>query len=218
MLKIFSRFVALKTLLLLVTEVLWITVVMTSLADLYYRYIKHWEEGVDLPHIALRVAVITLICQLCLYYNDLYDLAVVNSRQELIIRLMQSFGVACLLMFPLFIVFPQLVIGSSNVVAVAVMAGVLILLGWRMLITLAYRVYEVPKRLLLLGTSDLAFDILTALEARSELSMRVIGLILGSEAAPETIPVALPVLGTVDDLERIAAEHQINRVVVALPD
>src|SRR5258708_38799166 len=98
------------------------------------------------------------------------------------------------------------------------MAGVLILLGWRMLITLAYRVYEVPKRLLLRGTSDLAFDIVTALETRSELSMKVIGFILGSEAASETIPAGLAVLGTVDDLEKLAEEHQINRVVVALPD
>ncbi len=158
MLKILSRYVSLKTLLLLVTEVFWIAAVMTVLGNLYAHYVVHWEEGVNVPFLAVRVALITLVCQLSMYYNDLYDLEVVNSRQELLIRILQSFGVACLVLFPVFWIFPKMVIRSSNVVAAAVVVGVLILLGWRMLITLAYRLYEVPKRVVILGTGPLALD------------------------------------------------------------
>ena len=49
MLKILSRYVSLKTLLLLVTEVFWIAAVMTVLGNLYAHYVVHWEEGVDVP-------------------------------------------------------------------------------------------------------------------------------------------------------------------------
>jgi sugar transferase (PEP-CTERM system associated) len=218
MLKILSRYVSLKTLLLLVTEVFWIAAVMTVLGNLYAHYVAHWEDGVDVPFLWLRVALITLICQLSLYYNDLYDLEVVNSRQELLIRILQSFGVACLVLFPVFWIFPKMVIHSSNVVAAAVLVGVLILLGWRMLITLAYRIYEVPKRVMILGTGPLAMDMVGALNSRSDLSLKVIGLIGGTSEDTSKVPEGLPVLGTMDKLEELAELHAVNRVVVALSD
>jgi len=218
MLKILSRYVSLKTLLLLVTEVFWIAAVMTVLGNLYAHYVAHWEEGVDVPFLWMRVALITLICQLSMYYNDLYDLEVVNSRQELLIRILQSFGVACLVLFPVFWIFPKMVIHSSNVVAAAVLVGVLILLGWRMLITLAYRIYEVPKRVMILGTGPLAMDMVGALNARSDLSLKVIGLIGGVSEDTSKVPESLKVLGTMDKLEELAELHAVNRVVVALSD
>ena len=89
MLKILSRYVSLKTLLLLVTENFWITAALTLLANLHAHYILRWDQGVDIPRIALRLALITFICQLSLYYNDLYDLSVAYSRQELLIRILR---------------------------------------------------------------------------------------------------------------------------------
>jgi sugar transferase (PEP-CTERM system associated) len=218
MLKILSRYVSLKTLLLLVTEVFWIAAAMTVLGNLYARYVVHWPEGVDVPFLAVRVALITLVCQLSMYYNDLYDLEVVNSRQELLIRILQSFGVACLVLVPVFLIFPKMVIHNSNVVAAAVLVGVLILLGWRMLITLAYRLYEVPKRVMILGTGPLAMDMVQALSARSDLSLKVIGLIAGGQESVAEVPPEIPVLGAMEKLEELAELHAVNRVVVALSD
>jgi sugar transferase (PEP-CTERM system associated) len=218
MLKILSRYVSLKTLLLLVTEVFWIAAAMTILGNLYARYVEGWPEGINIPYLAARVALITLVCQVSMYYNDLYDLEVVNSRQELLIRILQSFGVACLVLVPVFLIFPNMVIHSSTVVAAAVLVGVLILLGWRMLITLAYRLYEVPKRVVILGTGPLAMDMVQALNARSDLSLKVIGLIAGAHENTGAVPPEIPVLGVMEKLEELAELHAVNRVVVALSD
>jgi sugar transferase (PEP-CTERM system associated) len=222
MLKILSRYVSFKTLLLLVTEVFWITGAMIVLANLYARYVRHWEPGVvDIPRIALRVATITLICQVCLYYNDLYDLAVVNSRQEVLIRILQSMGAACLVLFLLFLIFPKLVIGSSNMVATGVGVGVLLLLAWRMLFTFAYRYYDQPSRVVILGGGELAHDLVRAIRERSDLNMLVMGLV-GAEAGEELNPAVeaqgLRMLGTIADLETVARDLGVNRVVVALAD
>jgi sugar transferase (PEP-CTERM system associated) len=143
---------------------------------------------------------------------------VVNSRQELLIRILQSFGVACLVLVPVFLIFPKMVIHNSNVVAAAVLVGVLILLGWRMLITLAYRLYEVPKRLVILGTGPLALDMVQALRARSDLSLKVIGMIAGAHENVDGVPPEIPVLGAMEKLEELAELHAVNRVVVALTD
>src|SRR5918993_3557476 len=44
--------------------------------------------------VAWKIALVTALCQLCFYYNDLYDLTVVHSSRELIIRLLQATGAA----------------------------------------------------------------------------------------------------------------------------
>ncbi len=218
MLKILSRYVSLKTLLLLVTEVFWIAAALTILGNLYARYVIHWPEGVDVPFLAIRIALITLVFQVSMYYNDLYDLDVVNSRQELLIRILQSFGVACLVLVPVFLIFPKMVIHSSNVVAAGVVIGVLILLGWRMLITMAYRLYEVPKRVIILGTGPLAMDMVKALKARTDLGLKITGLISATSEAPAEPPEGVAILGSMDKLEQLADQVGVDRVVVALSD
>src|SRR3954466_14684990 len=35
-----------------------------------------------------KIGLVTVVCQLCLYYNDFYDLTVVHSSRELIVRLL----------------------------------------------------------------------------------------------------------------------------------
>ena len=44
----------------------------------------------DLPASLWKVGLVTIVCQLCLYYNDFYDLTIVQSNRELIVRLLQS--------------------------------------------------------------------------------------------------------------------------------
>ena len=110
-------------------------------------------------------------------------------------------------------------IGSSNVVAVGVLFGVLILLGWRMLITAAYRHYEVPNNLIILGAGDLALDLVQAIETRADLNMKVVGLVgsePGEELNPQLAARGLRILGTTDTLEALVQEHGVNRVAVAL--
>ena len=48
----------------------------------------------------LKLLFITGVCQLCLYYNELYDLKVADSLKELTIRLVQSLGAAAILSSP----------------------------------------------------------------------------------------------------------------------
>ena len=39
-----------------------------------------------------------MLCELCLYYNDLYDLTLVHSNRELIVRLLQAAGAASIVL------------------------------------------------------------------------------------------------------------------------
>jgi exopolysaccharide biosynthesis polyprenyl glycosylphosphotransferase len=73
-----------------------------------------------------------------------------------------------------------------------------------------------PDRLLLVGTGDVARTILQKTLQAPELGYRVIGFVNGHEASLQIAGV--PLLGTQAELPRILQEHNIQEVVIALPE
>jgi sugar transferase (PEP-CTERM system associated) len=216
MLKLFSRYVPLKTVLLLVTENVLIT---GTLAALLQWWARSLFQDADVGSVALRVAFITLVFQVSLFYNDLYDLTVVHTRSELLIRTLQSFGAAGVLLSILFYIFPSLIIGEGNyVVVLFLVIGVLFLLGWRTLVGYAARFYETPRRVLVVGTGDVAVDLVKALRDRPDLNMKVMGFLGESAEQVGSVLVNPKVVGVTEQLEELVESHNIDRVVVALPD
>src|SRR5437868_2678157 len=63
-----------------------------------------------------KIVLVTALCQLCFYYNDLYDLTIVHSSRELVIRLLQAAGAAAIVLaFACFTV-PWLILDPSTFV------------------------------------------------------------------------------------------------------
>src|SRR5215831_3692813 len=60
------------------------------------------------PILIFKAVVATGICQLCLYYADVYDLRSLGSRAEVFFRLLQALGAATLLLAVLFLLFPDI--------------------------------------------------------------------------------------------------------------
>src|SRR5580700_3113566 len=60
-----------------------------------------------------RIVLITALCELCFYYNDLYDLTVVHSKNELAIRLLQGGAAAAIVLAVVPVLIPQLIMGHG---------------------------------------------------------------------------------------------------------
>src|ERR1700682_6726430 len=58
-----------------------------------------------------RIALVTVVCELCFYYNDLYDLTLVHSKTELVVRVLQSAGAAAIVLAVVSVLVPSLIIG-----------------------------------------------------------------------------------------------------------
>src|SRR5690349_1828562 len=65
---------------------------------------------------AWKIALVTGLCQLCFYYNDLYDLTVVSSSRELVIRLLQAAGAAAIVLAVVCVFAPSLILDPSTFV------------------------------------------------------------------------------------------------------
>src|SRR5689334_3830584 len=71
--------------------------------------------AIDLQDAAywLKLGIFTLICWLSLYYNDLYDFAVVRRRTDLFAHTLQALGSACLALAVLYFLSPSTSLGRG---------------------------------------------------------------------------------------------------------
>ncbi len=124
--------------------------------------------------------------------------------------------------------FPQYAF-SRQVVLVAGMLNILFLGGWRLLIRFASRIRAIPflgtvgrtllkRRLLIVGTGEAASGILRKIRQRVDSGYEPVGfLVTKEEDLLKESDTGVPVLGTLQELDRIARSHRI-RTVVFSPD
>lgn len=162
-----------------------------------------------------KAVVVAALCQISLYYAELYDLRVVADRRELVVRVMQALGAASLLLALTYYLLPTLVIGRG-VFLVATLLVVTLVAGWRFAFEWLSMAVGPAERLLVVGTSTAARDLVRELRSRhSELGVEIVGFADGLEVP--TVD-GFPVVGTIDEIPDLVVRHKVDRVVVSLAD
>lgn len=166
----------------------------------------------------LKAALIAVVCQVCLYYADLYDFRIVADRRELFVRALQSLGAASLILAVLYLLDDDLMLGN-RVFFVAAAFVVLIIVGWRVAFEWIAKRARPTERLLLVGTGVAAVGLATELhDRRQELGVELVGFVDPDEAQVGSSLINPGVIGIIDDIPRIVKEHDVDRVVVSLAD
>ena len=165
-----------------------------------------------------KTLFVAVVCQLCLYYADLYDFRTVSDRRELFVRLTQALGATSVILAVAYFWFPQLILGrgvfifSASVVLLAIT-------GWRVAFEWITRKLGPRERLLLIGTGPGSVELARELlELRHTLGVQIVGFV-----DPDPLQVGKPVLnpgviGTIGDVPEIVRARQVDRVVVSLAD
>jgi sugar transferase (PEP-CTERM system associated) len=165
-----------------------------------------------------KSALIAAVCQLCLYYSDLYDLRVVADRRELFVRALQSLGAASLILAALYYLVPDLILGRG-VFFISAAFVVIIIVGWRVAFEWLAKRARPTERLLLVGTGVAAVGLATELhQRRQELGVEIVGFV---DPDPELVGTSLVnpgVIGIIDDIPTIVRDQDVDRVVVSLAD
>src|SRR6185436_15892280 len=148
----------------------------------------------------MRIAIIALVCQLCLYYADLYDLRVSSKPAELYVRLLQALAGTSVILAVIYFWYPPLVIGP-NVFLLSVFFVLSTGVGWRVAFDWISRRVKPRERLLLVGTGNAAVGLARELlDRRSELGVDIVGFIDPDPVRGTTRVMAPGVVGTVDDI------------------
>ncbi len=162
-----------------------------------------------------RVLLVLIVCQLCLYYRNLYEFRVLANRSELLIRVLQALGAASLILALVYLFVPSLIIARG----VFVTSGLLVAAGvtsWRLSFEWISRRVAPRERLLLVGVSSASIALARELGERTERAIEVVGFV-----CPDADRAGAPdanVIGTIEDIPAIVRARGVDRVVVSLAD
>ncbi len=171
----------------------------------------------DLPSNLWKILLATLVCLLCLYYNDFYDLTLVHSNRELVVRLLQAAGAASIVLAALYFLRPDLMIGNGIFVS-ALFVFLVAILGWRLVFNRVSDSMKLQERVLFVGTGETARKVARQVLDQHEYAYRVIGFIDDDASRIGERIVNPAIVGTPADIDRLIAEHHIDRIVVGLSD
>src|ERR671918_1400308 len=135
----------------------------------------------DVAQDVWKIVLITGLCQLCFYYNDLYDLTIVHSSRELLIRLLQAAGAASILIALLYLIAPSIAIGDGIFVS-SLVIFLIAIIAWRLLFNRLAYASQLEERVLIVGTGVTARMVARQIQSQHDFGYRVIGLIDDSPA------------------------------------
>ncbi len=164
---------------------------------------------------ALRAGVVTVVFQLTLYFFDLYDLSRTTKMVDTAVRIVQSFGVGCIVLAGLYTSFPRLVI-STKIFWIGYLVICLALTAWRALYyaLLEKRLFSQP--ILLLGTGKIAKEIAEEIENKQDAGYKIAAFV-GKEL-PLHNPHNAPLISPAIPLPDTCVQYHPERIVVALDD
>jgi sugar transferase (PEP-CTERM system associated) len=159
----------------------------------------------------------TVICMIALYLYDLYDYTVMNNRRELLLRLMQAFGIAWAVLALLFYAVPFLLIGRG-VSLISVPLVMFLLLIWRLIVHSLTGHPDIGEKVLIVGSGKTAIDTAKVVLDRRDAGYRVVGFLSSEQEQIGKSLVNPKVIGLMDELEEIVKRERVDRIVVAIRD
>ena len=172
--------------------------------------------GADVAHDVWKIALITGLCQLCFYYNDLYDLTIVHSSRELLIRLLQAAGAATILVALLYLLIPSMALGNRIFVS-SLVIFLIAIIAWRLLFNRLAYASHLEERVLIVGTGATARMVARQIQSQHDFGYRVIGYIDDSPTLGNGV-LNPATIGIAEDIPRIVEQYDVDRIVVGLSD
>jgi len=169
----------------------------------------------DASGVIWKVLLATAVCELCFYYNDLYDLNLVQRKTELIVRVLQAAGAAAIVLAIASVVVPSLMMGHGTFITSLFLMLVAVPL-WRIAFEGLSHDPALDERVLIVGTGTTARMLAQQIGTQRDFAYRLVGFV--DDGTGHTSVRAHDVLGGAADITRIVAERHIDRIVVGLSD
>lgn len=217
MLKIGGQRVPSRTIFLIVTDCILI------LLGLVFATIVRFEPGgTILLHLrglqtVARFGLVVLICELALYYNDLYNPRVIDRHSELVLRMLRALGFAYLALAIVYYFVPDSSLGRG-IAVLAMPATLVLLLIWRLFLIATGFAMGGPERVLVLGTGPAGISLVREIISRPDLHLKVVGFL---DEKGENIGKSLVnpgIIGAAADVESLVSSEKIDRVILSLEE
>jgi sugar transferase (PEP-CTERM system associated) len=172
------------------------------------------HEALVAPHLRKKAIVYAVLVAGAAYYTGLYDRSGVRGGASIARRWLTAAVVATPLLFVAFYLFPQIEIGRGIFLA-SVAFTVTVLPAWRITYDAVTQNVVAPRRVLVMGTGELALQIREHLAMHPEVGDACVGLLARDRAHVDE---EAGVVGTYGELFEFARALEVEVVVVAFRD
>jgi sugar transferase (PEP-CTERM system associated) len=170
----------------------------------------------------LKILLITVVCQISLYYNDLYELKVTQNIRELGLRLIQALGFAAIVLAIIYIFVPTAVVGTRTFL-ISVGIIIIIIVSWRFCYASVLDHGLFNQRIILLGSAGLIGKIKQEINERKDCGYVIVAEVPDAKRkrnpdnpGPKN---SQNVIGhKYEGLADLARAYNIDKIVVALEE
>jgi sugar transferase (PEP-CTERM system associated) len=170
----------------------------------------------DDPALAWRILLTSGLFLVCLYYNDFYDLTVVQSAREMIVRLLQAGGAASIILAVIYFVVPALAVGGDAFFP-SLALFIVATLTWRFAFNVVIRAPRLVENILIVGTGPTAVGVARQIFLQHDFACHIVGFI-GDDPGHYLPPGYPGVIGGPGDIAKLVEQHAVQRIVVAVSD
>src|SRR5947207_6353139 len=200
--QLFNRNVSVRGLTVFAFEVVLISGSMALAAGLHGSFAADGPNAVGT--MLWKIALVTALCQLCFYYNDRYDLNLVQANRELVVRLLQATGAAAIVLAAACLAAPSLILDPGTFVT-ALGVFVVAVLSWRITFNHLAHDPHLDERVLILGTGLTARRLAQQIGTRQDFAYRLVGFV--KDRNDDVLVRQHDILGDVNDIDRRSEEH-----------
>ena len=215
MIRVFKQYYPIRNIFFVIGEGL---VIYLSVFTAAYA-LRNTEPFVPDSTLALKMLLATLVCQLCLYYGDLYDMSTSKSSVELCVRLLQALGVAAILLAIIYFIFPKTILNTGNYIVSALIL-VFLLSSWRLGYALVLNRGLFDKKIILIGSDELAQKINNEIMQKKDCGYQVACIVLEKYHQGTITDAQTPVIRKkgYQGLCALATKLNIDTIVVAIKE
>ncbi|MCF8025622.1 MAG: TIGR03013 family PEP-CTERM/XrtA system glycosyltransferase [Desulfobacteraceae bacterium] len=168
-----------------------------------------------LPLYIFRALVVTFVFQVCFYFFDLYDHTIIPLFSDHTLKVLQTFGIGCIILAFVYYMFPLLTI-SNRVFWTGMLAVGLAILFWRFAYfqILEHRIFDQPVALV--GTGRLAGQIVSAIEEKKDSGHKIVAFVGDKQSS--VVADGIPVFSEAGELQSLCENGEVEKIVLALDE
>jgi sugar transferase (PEP-CTERM system associated) len=204
-----------KTLIVAVSEILLIMASLLVATVLRFPHFFALSEFLSDRQNWYRFIVVAVVCQLSLYYNDLYDLRATRNLSALLVRSLRALGTALLALASLYYLFPHIRL-ERGILALMPPLALGAIISCRLGLHYSRGFTRPLERVLILGTGSSAVDLTREILSRPELQYKIVGFLDEKGENVGKMMVKPGIIGGISQLEEIVDRECIDRLVISL--
>ncbi len=213
MLRIFRQLYTIRNIFFILAEAffIYLSVIATS-----FILIPSSEFSFDI-WLNYKALVISSVCIVCLYYNNVYDIAITKDYSELSIRLVQAFGAALIFLAGIYMVFSDVIICRGFFLIYLPIVMVIISL-WRFLYITILKKGILNEKIILIGSGEICQGIIDKINDQIDCGFTLVGVVeeSGYEPKLKIHESTIMRLGGYDNLYTKAKQAGVDKIVVAI--